>query len=519
MPDGFDPNADWVGFERAPMTLGAVACGNPDAAEAGVEILEIGGNAIDAVIATAFAMGVVEPLDSGLGAGGFMTVHHARTKTTTTFDFMGTAPVSAAYELYQAVNPLGDYTILVKDRANEIGHRSVAVPGAAAGLCRALETFGRISLKSVMAPAIRIARNGFAVAPKAALRMKRTEAMLSYMPATAAMLLKDGKTLFEAGDRMQMADYADSLELIATEGPRAFYEGELAARIVEEMEAHGGFLTGDDLASYHVVRRAPAGGLYRGRRIVTMGPPSTGFMVAKGLAALDAAGVPDDAHGRTKALAEAMLAMFNARRRGLGDPAFVPSPVGPNSIPAGGESAETTSLCAMDAVGNAACITFSNNNHSAVVVPGTGILLNNQMRLFHAWEGSANSVVGGKRPASSMMPTLLFEDGRAAMAIGASGATRIVTALMQILFHHLGRDIPLEKAVREARVHAEEDQMMCDPDIADTARAVAGELGLALTVNAVRDPMMAVCQTISVDADGTAVAVGDPRARAQGRVV
>lgn len=514
MPDGFDPNADWVGFERAKMKLGAVACGNPDAAEAGVEILERGGNAIDAVIATAFAMGVVEPLDSGLGAGGFMTVHHARTKTTTTFDFMGTAPVTAKYELYQAVNPLGDYTILVKDRANEIGHRSVAVPGAAAGLCRALDTFGRMPLKSVIAPAIRIAHDGFTVAPKAALRMSRSKDMLSYMPATAAMLLKPGGSLYEAGDRMDMSDYGDSLELISEEGPRVFYEGELGAKVVAEMEAHGGFLTADDLASYHVVRRAPAGGLYRGRRIATMCPPSTGFMVAKGLAALDAAGVPEDAHGRTKALAEAMLAMFNARRRGLGDPAFVPSPIAPGS-----ESTETTSLCAMDAIGNAACITFSNNNHSAVVVPGTGILLNNQMRLFHAWDGSANSVVGGKRPASSMMPTLLFEDGRAAMAIGASGATRIVTALMQILFHHLGRDVPLEKAVREARVHAEEDQMMCDPDIADTARAVAGELGLTLTVNALRDPMMAVCQTIAVDADGMAVAVGDPRARAQGRVV
>jgi len=511
MPDGIDPNADWLGFERGTMRLGAVACGNPDAAEAGVEILERGGNAIDAVIATAFAMGVVEPLDSGLGAGGFMTVHHARTKTTTCFDFMGTAPARARYELYQAVNPLGDYTVLVKDRANEIGHRSVAVPGAAAGLCRALDTFGRMPLKSVMAPAIRIARDGFDVAPKAALRMSRTKDTLAYAPATAAMLLKPDGSLFQPGDRMVMSDYADSLDLISDEGPRVFYEGDLATRIAEEMQAGGGFMTAEDLASYHVVRRAPAGGSYRGRKIATMGPPSTGFMVAKGLAALDAAGVPEDEPGRVKALAEAMLAMFTARRQGLGDPAYVPSPLG--------ESAETTSLCAMDAIGNAACITFSNNNHSAVVVPGTGILLNNQMRLFHAWEGSANSVVGGKRPASSMMPTLLFEDGRAAMAIGASGATRIVTALMQILFHHLGRDVPLEKAVREARVHAEEDAMMCDPDIADTAKTVAAALGLNLTVNAVRDPMMAVCQTIAVDADGTAVAVGDPRARAQGRVV
>lgn len=151
-----------------------------------------------------------------------------------------------------------------------------------------------------------------------------------------------------------------------------------------------------------------------------------------------------------------MLAMFESRRTGLGDPAFEKPTA---------ESAETTSLCAMDGAGNAACITYSNDNHSGVVVPGTGILLNNQMRLFHAWTGSPNSIEPGKRPASSMMPTLLFDGTRAAMAIGASGSTRIVTALLQVIFfHHLGRGVPLEQAVREPRLHAEEDSLMADAD-------------------------------------------------------
>ncbi len=510
MPDGMDPNADWVGFERKTMTKGAVACGNPDAAAVGVEVLENGGNAVDAVIATAFAMGVVEPLDSGLGAGGFMTLHHAPSGTTTTLDFIGSAPAAARYSLYQAVDPLGDYTIKVKDRANEIGHRSVAVPGAASGLCRAAEDYGRLPLAEIMAPAIRLGRNGFRVAPKAALRMSRSADNLAHTPATAAMLLKADGSLYEAGDEMRMADYADSLEQVAAHGSRAFYEGDLAARIADDMAANGGFMTADDLASYRTMRRAPAVGDYHGRRIATVGPPSTGFMVARGLAALDAAGVPDESLARARALARAMLDTFASRRLGLGDPGFVPVP---------SESAETTSLSAFDVAGSAACITFSNNNHSGVAVPGTGILLNNQMRLFHAWEGSPNSIQGGKRPASSMMPTLVFDGTRAAMAIGASGATRIVTALMQILFHHLGRGLPLERAVREPRLHAEEDVMMCDPDMAEIAGTVAGELGLTLTALKVRDPMMAVCQTIAVEADGTAVAVGDPRARAQGRVV
>jgi len=510
MPEGGDAYGGWSGWERAAMTRGAVACGNPDAAAAGVEILAAGGNAIDAVVAAAFAMGVVEPLDSGLGAGGFMTLHHAASGTTTCLDFMGTAPAAARYALYQSVDPLGDYTIKVKGRANEEGHRSVAVPGAAAGLCAALEAFGTMDRAAVLAPAIRLAHEGFTVASKAALRMARTEAMLDLTAECRRVLKKPDGSLYVAGDRMAMPDYGQSLALIAEHGPDAFYSGALGESVVAEMAANGGFLTAADLAAYQVVRREPATGSYRGRRIATMSPPSSGGLVAAGLAALERAGTPETEDGRAEALARAMLAMFESRRTGLGDPAFVPVP---------GESSETTSLCAMDAAGNAVCVTFSNNNHSGVVVPGTGILLNNQMRLFHAWEGSPNSVAPGKRPASSMMPTLVFDGPRAAIAIGASGATRIVTAITQILFHHLGRGTPLEQAVREPRLHAEEDMLVADADYRSVAEPVASRLGLRFAASPGRDPSMASCQAIAVEPDGTAVAVGDPRARAQGRVV
>lgn len=510
MPEGGDAYGGWLGYERATMTRGAVACGNPDAAQAGVDILEVGGNAIDAVVATAFAMGVVEPLDSGLGAGGFMTLHHAPSGTTTCLDFMGSTPAATRYELYQAVDLQGDYTIRVKGRANEEGHRAVAVPGAAAGLCEALERFGTLDRATILAPAIRLAHDGFAVASKAALRMKRTEAMLDATDECRRVLKKPDGSLFVAGDRMAMPDYGRSLAAIAEHGPSAFYTGDLAAAIVADMAAHGGFLSAADLAGYAVVERVPASGQYRGKRIATMSPPSSGGLVAAGLAALERQGMADTLEGRAEALARAMLAMFEARRTGLGDPAFVP---------VAGESSETTSLCAMDVAGNAACITYSNNNHSGVVVPGTGILLNNQMRLFHAWDGSPNSVAPGKRPASSMMPSLVFDGARAEMAIGASGATRIVTALLQILFHHLGRGVPLEQAVREPRLHAEEDTLMADADFQSTVEPLAAKLGLTLNLLPGRDPTMASCQTIAVHADGTATAVGDPRAKGQGRVV
>lgn len=506
------PDTPYLGFETKTMSRGAIACGNPDAARAGVEIYEAGGNAIDACVAAAFAMGVVEPLDSGLGAGGFMTLHHAASGTTTCLDFMGVAPAAARYEIFPAVDPTGDYAIKVKDRANEDAHPSVAVPGAAAGLCQAIERFGALDRRTVMTPAIRLGREGFTVASKSALRMKRSERLLDLTEECRRILKKPDGSLFQAGDGMTMADYAASLEAVAEHGASVMHTGPLARAIVEEMRTHGGFITADDLASYTVIQRTPPTGRYLGRTLSVMAPPSSGFLVTAALGALERAGVPDDAEDQAEALARVMLAMFERRRTGLGDPAFMP-------VDTGGESTETTSLSAIDAEGNGCTITFSNNNHSGVVVPGTGILLNNQMRLFHPWPGSPNSVAGGKRPTSSMMPSLIVEDGRAVLSIGASGSTRILSAILQILFHHIGRGLPLNEAVREPRLHAEEDTLMSDADLEPIAAPLARRLSLHYSAQPGRDPMMASCQSISVNPDGTATAVGDPRARAQGLVV
>jgi gamma-glutamyltranspeptidase/glutathione hydrolase len=524
--------APYLGFETKPLSRGAIACGNPDAARAGIEVYEAGGNAIDACVAAAFAMGVVEPLDSGLGAGGFMTLHHAASGTTTCLDFMGTAPAAARYEIFPAVDPTGDYAIKVKDRANEDAHPSVAVPGAAAGLCQAIERFGSLDRRTVMAPAIRLGRNGFTVASKSALRMQRSERLLNLTEECRRVLKKPDGSLFQAGDRMAMTDYAASLEMVAEHGASVMHTGPLAQAIVADMRANAGFITADDLASYTVIQRTPPTGSYRGRTLSVMAPPSSGFLVTAALGALERAGVPDREEARAEALVQVMLAMFERRRTGLGDPAFVPVNTGAvttggvntggvntGAVNTGGESTETTSLSAIDAEGNGCTITFSNNNHSGVVVPGTGILLNNQMRLFHPWPGSPNSIAGGKRPTSSMMPSLIVEDGRAVLSIGASGSTRILSAILQILFHHIGRGLPLNEAVREPRLHAEEDTLMSDADLKPIAAPLARRLGLTYSAQPGRDPMMASCQSISVNPDGTATAVGDPRARAQGLVV
>jgi len=495
-------------WQQGKPGVGAAATGNADATRAALDILEAGGNAIDAAVAAAYVMGTVEPLDSGIGAGGFMILHDAASGRTEAIDFLGTCPAAAKYELYASVDAGMEYVIRVKGRENERGHRSVAVPGTVRGLGAAQEKFGKLPMADVLVPAIGLAEGGFRVGHKAALRMARTEKLLNLTEATRKLLLKPDGSLYRAGEKMANPEYGASLRLIAQEGPDVFYKGALGDRLIAEMEAHDGFLTKADLEGYEAIWRDPAAARFRGHEVATMPPPSSGSLVFAGLAALEGEAVTDGEHYGL--LADAMLAMFRKRAASFGDPAFLKA--------APGESSEPTSLAVIDRDGNAACITYSNNNHSGVVLPGTGILLNNQMMLFSPWPGNPNEVVPGKRPVSSMMPSLMFRDGKIRMAIGASGSTRIPTAIMQVLFNRLILGDTLPDAVGRARVHAETESMLADAELEDTVRPLAAERGLQLSLSPGRDPMLASVQAVGVNDDGTMEAVGDPRARASGMV-
>ncbi len=512
-PDTHPSQQTW---QTAPLKRGAIAAGNPDATAAGLTVLEAGGNAIDAIIAAAFAMGVVEPLDSGLGAGGFMTIHDAASGETTSLDFLGVAPVSARYTLYQQAVPRAGYGIFVKGRDNERGHRSVAVPGTARGFVAAHARFGRMPWREVMEPAIRLAVDGFTVSKKSALRMSRSEALMRLGPEIIRVHTKDG-ALYVEGDAATNPDYGESLRQVAEEGDRPFYEGAIAKAIVADMAANHGFLVADDLLNYRAIWRKPAHGRFDGLDVFTVPPPSSGMLVTHGLEVLEASGPAAIEGQHWEPLARAMLEMFRLRSLALGDPGFVPDPR--DAIASARESSETTSLSAIDAEGNGVSITFSNNNHSGIVTPVTGILLNNQMTLFVPWEGSPNSVAGGKRPTSSMMPTLALENGRVVLALGASGSTRIPTGLMQVLFNHRVLKKPLQEAVDTVRLHAEVESLYSDAELATVAEPLAEKLGLTFTPLEGRDTSMAVCQAIGLAPDGTATAVGDPRARACGRVI
>jgi gamma-glutamyltranspeptidase / glutathione hydrolase len=501
----------WTGHETGAMTVGAAAAANVEGADAAIRIMEAGGNAIDAAIAAAHVMGVVEPLDCGIGAGGFMIIHDAASGRTDSIDFLGTAPAGARYELFATNTAQGEYVIRVKGNHNQVGHKAIATPGTLRGFAEMHTRYGKLPMPELFTPAIELAEGGFAVSYKGALRMRRTVAMLNHTEACRALYLKSETEAPAEGDRLSNPDYGATLRLIAKKGEAAFYEGETADAILAEMRAHDGFLGEDDLRNYKALWRKPAMGRFAGLDVATMAAPSSGALVFAGLDALARQSPRGEAETH-EALARAMLHMFEARRVGFGDPAFVPLAVSP------GESSETTSLCTLDKAGNAACITYSNNNHSGVVVPGTGILLNNQMALFSPWSDNPNQVIGGKRPVSSMMPTLLSRDGKVEMAIGASGSTRIPTSLMQALHRVLIQGKPIIQALDEPKLHAEVETLMADEDLAAIAAPLAAKLGLEFRRSPSRDTTMGVVQAIHAGEAGAVTAIGDSRAKAQGRV-
>ncbi len=250
---------------------GMVAAAHPLASQVGVEILKKGGNAVDAAVATAFALGVVEPNASGLGGGGFILVYNARTKGVTAIDYREMAPLNATPDMYK-LTPDGK----VVDKETEVGHKAVAIPGTLAGLTLALKQHGTMRLKEVMAPAIRIAEEGYTVSKTLNGMMKDNFEKLSKFPAAAAVYLKDGLP-YEVGDKIVLKDLAKSYRLIADKGPDVFYKGEIADAIEKEMKASGkGLITKADLAAYKPAIRKPVRGSYRGYEIISMAPPSSG---------------------------------------------------------------------------------------------------------------------------------------------------------------------------------------------------------------------------------------------------
>lgn len=478
-----------------------VTAGHPLGAAVGAEILRRGGNAVDAAVATAFAMAVVEPFMSCLAGGGSLLIHRPRRGESVALDFNVEAPAAAHARMYRLGQGRGGDLFpwrAVEGDANAHGHRAVAVPGSVAGLSLALERYGTMELRDVVAPAARLARRGVPIDWYLALEIASYTEELSRYPEAARTYLREGRFPprppgLDVGDRLPQPALARSLDLIGKEGPDAFYRGELAEAIEAEMKRGGGVLTRADLAAYRV-RVGPAlERSYRGVWLLGM-PGATGCVTALEalniLACFDAArygaGDPSTYHLR----AEAFRVAFGDRFRYLGDPAHVDAPwerltseayaarVAKGLRPGGpgraratraaraarGADECTTHVCAVDRDRTLVSLTHTAVSlfGSKVVVPGTGILLSNGMIWFDPEPGRANSIAPGKRALVNMTPFLALRDDAPYLAVGAPGGRKIITAVPQVLSNLIDFGLSPQAACEAPRLHTEGDEVDVD---------------------------------------------------------
>ncbi len=457
---------------------GVVAAAKPEASEVGVKILEMGGNAVDAAIATAFALGVLEPNASGLGGGGFMIIKLAHMDDAVVIDFRETAPSAAGPTFFNL-----DERNRVINNETTIGGKAIGVPGEVAGLLYALENFGTMSRAQVIQPAIEWAEKGIPVTVNLFSIINDNYEKIMMMENGAELYLKDGGIPYEIGETIVLKDLANTLRIIVEKGKDGFYKGEIAEKIVAEVQKRGGVITLEDLANYDLQIRKPVVGTYRDYTILSVPPASSGgthiIELLNIMENFDLAALGDNTPETLHLWSEAMKLIFADRAKYMADTAFVDVPltgltskeyartlaakIDPSkpmeSVAAGDpwqyESGSTTHLSVMDKEGNMVAITKSINYFfgSGVVVPGTGIIMNNHMDDFVPTPGSANSVEPGKRPLSSMSPTLVLDpQGRPYMTIGSPGATRIITTVAQVISNIIDHGMTIQQAILAPRV-------------------------------------------------------------------
>ena len=456
----------------------------------GQQILAAGGNTIDAAIAASFAISVERPHSTGLGGGGFLLFRQASSGQIFAVDFRERAPQRATEKMYLDGN--GN----VIEGRSTTGIHSVAVPGLVAGLLEIHKRFGSLSLQKILQPAIDLAENGFAVYPSLASALAEEKEDLAKFPATKKIFFKASGEVYGVGDILIQKDLAKTLRLISQKGRDGFYQGSVAKALVKESQARKGLLSEKDLTQYQVRWRNPVRGSFKGFEVVSFPPPSSGGThVIEILNILE----KDDLKkwGATSAeaihlRASAMQQAFADRAKFMGDPDFVKDLPQAGllaksyaqdqrqkidlkkarsaqqvsaGIPPDSESSETTHFSIMDKDGNVVVSTQTINGYfgSKLVVPGTGVLLNNEMDDFSAKPGSpniygavggaANSIQPQKTPLSSMSPTIVLKDGSPVLALGAPGGTRIITCVAQTILNYLEFKFPLYESVSAVRFH------------------------------------------------------------------
>jgi len=481
---------DLSAVRAIPAEHGMVVAQEKLAAQIGADILRQGGNAVDAAVATGFALAVTYPRAGNIGGGGFMVIHSAARNEGIAIDYRETAPAAITRDIFLGPDGKPDTD---KSRNSALG---IGVPGTVAGLALALEKFGsgRFTLAQVLQPAIELARNGFVITDDMADTLSDMYRRMSRWPNSAKTFSRDDGSPLREGDRLTQPDLAATLSAIAEQGPRGFYQGPVAERLAKAVSGAGGIMTADDLKSYQAVIRKPVRGSYRGYDIVSMPLPSSGGTVLlETLNILEGLPMADMAQGSAPSLhvmIEAMKRAYADRARYLGDPAFVNAPAdilitkeyaarqrasidlaratpAPDALSAKPprEGSNTTHYSIVDSSGNAVSNTYTLNFSYGVglVADGTGVLLNNELDDFTAAPGASNAfgLIGfeanlpapGARPLSSMSPTIVLKDGKPVLVTGSPGGSRIISAVLQVVIDVLDYKMDVAAAVAAPRLH------------------------------------------------------------------
>ncbi|MFB4203520.1 gamma-glutamyltransferase [Arhodomonas sp. KWT2] len=545
-PAGHAAEAILAGERFRPVTAdgGMVATSHYIASRVARDVLRDGGNAVDAAVTAGFALAVTQPRSGNIGGGGFMLVSDERSGEVVAIDYRETAPAAATETMFQ--NAEGE---VVPERSRFSANAS-GVPGTVAGLALALRRYGTRSLAEALAPAIRLAEEGFEVPPRFAEGLTSARDRLGRWPSSRAKFFHDDGTPYRAGQVFRQPALARTLRRIAEQGPKGFYEGVTAERIVSTLQRHGGIMTLDDLAGYRPVVREPVHGRYRGYDVYSMGPPSSGgthiVEILNILEGYDIAAAGHNSARTIHLMAEAMKRAYADRARYLGDSDFVDVPVAgltskayagalrgeidperatpADAVAAGDpwpyESNETTHFSIADGDGLVVANTYTLNFSygSGLVVDGAGFLMNNEMDDFSAKPGvpnaygliggEANRIEPGKRMLSSMSPTIVKKDGRNRLVTGSPGGSRIITTTLQVIMNVIDHDMNIQTAVNAPRVHHQwrPDYIRIEQGISPDT--IAGLEAMGHRVKQERS--MGAIQSILIDADGFHGAA-DPR--------
>ena len=502
------------------------------AVDVGVSVLQKGGNAVDAAVAVGFAMAVTHPFAGNIGGGGYMLIRMADGRATF-IDFRERAPEASTRNMY--LDPQGNLT-----RDSIEGWRSSGVSGSVRGFELANTKYGTRKWADNLAPAVELATKGYPVSYPLSESLKGSRD-LGRDPESKRIFQRDGR-FFDVGETLVQPELGRTLQRISANGPNEFYEGETAKRFAEEMAKHGGIITLADLKNYKAIERTPLQGAYKGYTVITAPPSSSG-----GIALLEMLGILEGTEyekagaGSASAIhyeAEAMRRAYADRNEYIGDPDFVKNPIAglldkaylaklratidpekatPSAQvkpgqPAGTEKTETTHYSVVDAQGNAVAVTYTLNGGygNGITVPGLGFLLNNEMddfaskpgtpNMFGLVQGEKNAIAPGKRPLSSMTPTMLVKDSKLFMTVGAPGGSRISTAVLQVILNVVDFGMNIQDAIDAPRVHHQwlPDRLSIERAISPDTVALLKARGYDVDYS----PGVVLAQTAAIVSDG-----------------